>query len=143
MLNERQELFCLEYIKDANATQAAIRAGYNAKNANNTSSRLLANAKVRARIDKLMEEVKSNKIADATEVMEFLTRCMRGEVEEEVVYNSIDGAAVVTKKIGGREQVKAAELMAKRHGLLSENVKLSGNVPLQIIDDLGSGANGD
>ena len=27
-LNARQELFCLEYIKDGNATQAAIRAGY-------------------------------------------------------------------------------------------------------------------
>ena len=143
MLNERQELFCLEYIKDANATQAAIRAGYSPKQANSTAARLYATVSVRARIDELMEEVKSNKIADATEVMEFLTRCMRGEVEEEVVYNSIDGAAVVTKKIGGREQVKAAELMAKRHGLLSENVKLSGNVPLQIIDDLGSGANGD
>lgn len=142
-MNERQELFCLEYIKSTNATDAAIKAGYSQKTAGSIAARLLQNVNVRARIDELMEEVKSKKIADATEVMEFLTRCMRGEVEEEVVYNSIDGAAVVTKKIGGREQVKAAELMAKRHGLLSENVKLSGNVPLQIIDDLGSGANGD
>ena len=70
--------------------------------------------------------------------MEFLTACMRGEAEEEIVCSGLAGVEIVKKKIGGREQVKAAELMAKRHGLLSENVKLSGNVPVQIIDDLST-----
>ena len=144
MLNERQELFCLEYIKDANATQAAIRAGYSPKQANSTAARLYANVSVRARIDELMEEVKSKKIADATEVMEYLTAVIRGEKREDVIVYDTKGEAVTKEKtIGGREQVKAAELLAKRYGLLAENVKLSGNVPLQIIDDLGSGTNGD
>ena len=39
-LSARQELFCLEYIRDGNATQAAIRAGYSPKTANPMSSRL-------------------------------------------------------------------------------------------------------
>ena len=35
-LSARQELFCLEYIRDGNAAQAAIRAGYSPKQANST-----------------------------------------------------------------------------------------------------------
>ena len=52
------------------------------------------------------------------------------------------GSDTVTKKIGGREQVKAAELLAKRYGLLTDNVKLNGAAPVQIVDDLGSGEDG-
>lgn len=50
VVNDRQVRFAQEYCVDHNATQAAIRAGYAAKTANIHSSRLLANASVRARI---------------------------------------------------------------------------------------------
>ncbi len=46
MLNPKQERFVLEYLKDLNATQAAIRAGYAAGSAQVTGSRLLSNAMV-------------------------------------------------------------------------------------------------
>ncbi|HHH0240812.1 TPA: terminase small subunit [Yersinia enterocolitica] len=45
-LTDKQELFAREYIVDLNATQAAIRAGYSAKTANEQASRLLANVNV-------------------------------------------------------------------------------------------------
>ena len=45
-LNERQKLFCVEYIKDLNATQAAIRAGYSKKTAGAQSHKLLKNAEI-------------------------------------------------------------------------------------------------
>ena len=54
-LNDRQEVFCREYIKDLNATRAAIRAGYSDKTAQPTSARLLSNAMVQARIATLVE----------------------------------------------------------------------------------------
>lgn len=41
-LNDRQWLFCLEYVKDLNATQAAIRAGYSEDTARNIASENLA-----------------------------------------------------------------------------------------------------
>lgn len=41
-LTEKQKRFCDEYLIDLNATQAAIRAGYSAKNANNIASENLA-----------------------------------------------------------------------------------------------------
>ena len=45
-LNPRQARFVEEYLIDLNATQAAIRAGYSARTANEQGSRLLANASV-------------------------------------------------------------------------------------------------
>lgn len=136
--NRKHERFCQEYLIDLNATQAAIRAGYASKNANNTSSRLMANANIRARITELTQEVKKQTIADATEVMEFLTSVIRGEATEQVIMTNITGEVVKDfKTVGGREQVKAAELLAKRYGLLTENVKLGGSAVVQIVDDLG------
>jgi phage terminase small subunit len=51
MLNDRQSKFCLEYLKDLNATQAAIRAGYSKKTAQEQSARLLSNVIVSKRIE--------------------------------------------------------------------------------------------
>ena len=42
-LSERQRRFIQEYLKDPNQTQAAIRAGYAKRSAQQTSSRLMSN----------------------------------------------------------------------------------------------------
>ncbi|MGV3346401.1 terminase small subunit [Enterobacteriaceae bacterium LUAb1] len=52
-LTDKQELFCREYLKDLNATQAAIRAGYSEKTANEQASRLLANVNVQSFVAEL------------------------------------------------------------------------------------------
>lgn len=49
-LTAKQQRFVEEYLVDLNATQAAIRAGYSAKTANEQGSRLLANVSVAAAI---------------------------------------------------------------------------------------------
>lgn len=46
MLTPKQQRFVEEYLLDLNATQAAIRAGYSKKTADQQASRLLANVKV-------------------------------------------------------------------------------------------------
>jgi len=56
-LNDKQEMFCREYLIDLNATQAAIRAGYSEKTANAQASRLLVNVNIQNRI----KELKSNR----------------------------------------------------------------------------------
>jgi phage terminase small subunit len=47
-LSAKQRQFALEYLKDLNATQAAVRAGYSAKTAYAQGSRLLSKAEVQA-----------------------------------------------------------------------------------------------
>ncbi len=50
-LSAKQRLFVDEYLKDLNATQAAIRAGYSENTASEQGSRLLGNVKVAAAIE--------------------------------------------------------------------------------------------
>lgn len=50
-LTARQKRFVAEYLVDLNATQAAIRAGYSAKTAEQQASRLLRNVQVRAAVE--------------------------------------------------------------------------------------------
>jgi phage terminase small subunit len=47
----KAERFVQEYLIDLNATQAAIRAGYSAKTANEQASRLLTNVSVRSAVE--------------------------------------------------------------------------------------------
>jgi phage terminase small subunit len=52
-LTKRQDNFFLEYSRDRNATQAAIRAGYSRKGARVTGYRLLTNANLQQRREAL------------------------------------------------------------------------------------------
>lgn len=54
-LTDKQQQFCIEYIVDSNATQAAIRAGYPKRGAQQQGSRLLLNDVARERINELRE----------------------------------------------------------------------------------------
>lgn len=56
-LNERQKRFCNEYMIDLNATQAAIRAGYSVKTAQEQSARLLSNVMIQGEIQRLQAEI--------------------------------------------------------------------------------------
>jgi phage terminase small subunit len=62
-LNARQQRFVDEYLIDLNATQAAIRAGYSAKDADVQGPRLLGNVGVQAAITE-----KQSKLAQKSEI---------------------------------------------------------------------------
>lgn len=62
-LTPKQLAFVREYMIDRNGTQAAIRAGYSAKTANEQASRLLANVKVARLVDE-----KTIKLANKLEI---------------------------------------------------------------------------
>ena len=52
-LTERQEVFCNEFIKDLNAVQAAIRAGYSTQHAKKNAYTLLRQPRISERISEL------------------------------------------------------------------------------------------
>lgn len=62
-LTPKQERFVQEYLVDMNATQAATRAGYSPKTANEQGSRLLANVNIRAAVNR-----EQNKVAGKIEL---------------------------------------------------------------------------
>lgn len=71
-LNPRQKLFIAEYLKDKNAKQAAIRAGYSAKAAEVNGPRLLSNAKICSAVDEALEKQQNRTEATADRVIKEL-----------------------------------------------------------------------
>jgi phage terminase small subunit len=90
-LTDRKDLFCHEYIIDFNGTQAAIRAGYSSKTANEQASRLLASVKTRQRIDELLEERKSKIEINEKYVLDKLTTFSNANIMDfyDVVNNKL------------------------------------------------------
>lgn len=68
-LTDKQRAFVLEYIKDLNATQAALRAGYAKSGATVTASRLLANANIQEELDKAVKGREKRTQIDADYVL--------------------------------------------------------------------------
>lgn len=68
-LNAKQELFCLEYLKDLNATQAAIRSGYSENTAQQTGSENLSKPLISNRVAELMKDRTERVLVDADWVL--------------------------------------------------------------------------
>lgn len=140
-MNKRQKRFADEYLIDCNATQAAIRSGYSEKTAYSTGQRLLKNVEVKSYIEEQLERIHNENIADATEVMMYLTSVLRGKSESEIVVVEFEGegyssAKRMDKAPDEREKLKAAELIGKRYGMFTDKLNLEGSVPVFIVDDL-------
>ncbi len=141
-MNARQRKFADEYLIDCNATQAAIRAGYSEKTAKSIGQRMLTYVDVQQYIKQQLEKLHSEKIADAEEVMMYLTSVLRGEAQASVVVvegigDGCSEAREITKSPDERERLKAAELLGKRFGMFKDTVNLTGAIPVVIHDDMG------
>ena len=73
-LTAKQERFCQEYIIDCNGTQAAIRAGYSERTAQEQSSRLLSKVMVQQRVAELQANVARRLDIKAENVLQELAR---------------------------------------------------------------------
>ena len=73
-MTDRQIRFCEEYLKDCNQTQAAIRAGYSAKTANEQASRLLANVNIKNYLQELRQEQQKRTLVTADRVIDELAK---------------------------------------------------------------------
>lgn len=76
-MTPKQEAFINEYLIDKNATQAAIRAGYSPRTANEQGARLLANVSVRLRVDELLARASEKAGLTAELVLASLARELR------------------------------------------------------------------
>lgn len=136
-MNAKQRRFADEYLKDCNATQAAIRAGYNEKTAYSQGQRMLKNVEIKTYISEQLEKIHNENTADAQEVLEYLTGVMRGKHTEQVLKLVGEGVQVIDDiDVSARDRIKAAELIGKRYGLFTDKVGIEGNVPVVINNDL-------
>lgn len=107
-----------------NATQAAIRTGYSEKTAKMQGSRLMTNDDIKSRVAELREAYLDENIMTAKQVEYELTRIALGLSNEKqvVIEGTGEGcseARIIDKPPDERSRLKALELMAKRHRILS------------------------
>lgn len=129
-MNAKQKRFCDEYLIDCNATQAAIRAGYSKKTAKQIGQENLTKPDLKSYIDEQLERIHNETIADAEEVMKYLTSVMRGEHTEQTLKLVGDGVQDIAEiDVSAKERLKAAELIGKRYGIWKDNVDVKGAIP--------------
>ena len=142
-MNAKQERFCLEYAKTANAAES-YRVAYNCKSSKQvlaqSASRLLKNENIKARLKELTEGMRSDAIASAAEVQERLTRILRmEETEDQVITEGLgDGiteARIVQKRPQLKDVIKAGETLAKMQGAFDNSVNVNVNIPVFGGDD--------
>ena len=113
-ISVKQQKFIEAYIELGNATEAAKRAGYKCRSAHAYESLGAENVrKLEPFINARMKELKQAKTADLTEVLEFLTSVLRGEITE-IVFNPIDGQKEEIRA-NVRSRVDAARELLKRY----------------------------
>ena len=142
-LTEKQKAFCDYYIESLNATESYKKAYPNVtkqRTAESAGNRLLSNVEVRKYIDEQLQKMQSNRIADVTEVLEYLTKGMRQELEEEVVVTVNKGEftsepQIIKKKISIKDSNKCAELLGKRYGLYTEKIEADVNQVIFVGED--------
>jgi len=117
-LSEKQKTFCREYIIDLNGTQAAIRAGYSKKTANEQAAQLLAKLSIKEYVQSLMSE-----------------RSQRTEITADFVLNGIKDVSVRARSVDDfSAELKSYELLGKHLKMFTDKVDHSfdPNAPLAI-----------
>ena len=114
-MTEKQKAFCDYYLETGNATEAYKRAYPSCKKdgtARTNSSKLLTNANISQYIDKRLKEIESERIAKPEEVLQYLTKVLRGEEKDQF---GLDATL--------QDRTKAAELLGKRYRLFVDKVE--------------------
>lgn len=122
-LTEKQKRFIDYYVETANATESAKRAGYSSKTAKNIGAENLT--KLNYFIQERLQQLENNRIASQEEVLQYLTKVMRGEEKDQF---GLDASL--------QDRTKCAELLGKRYGTFKEKVDVTGNIPVVIADDI-------
>ncbi|HEN0438753.1 TPA: terminase small subunit [Streptococcus agalactiae] len=124
-LTLKQKRFADEYIISANATAAAIKAGYSKKTARSIGQENLTKPDIKAYIDERIEKLESEKIATQEEVLQYLTSIMRGDQQEKTLISVGEfGQKIVDIDVGAKDRIKAAELLGKRYRLFTDKVEM-------------------
>lgn len=124
-LTPKQKAFCDYYIELGNATEAAIKAGYNKKTARQIGSMNLTKVDIKQYIEERIKSIEDARIAKGEEVLQYLTKVMRGEEKDQF---GLDASL--------QDRTKAAELLGKRYRLFTEKVEVEGVQQVQIVDDI-------
>lgn len=134
-MTDKQRRFAEEYVRDRDPRRAYRTAYPRVKSddvAHVNASRLLHDARfedVQTYIREMLDKASDEAVADAHEVLAYLTGVLRGQSQSEIVVTEGQGegfsrARAMSKRPDEKERLKAAELLAKYHQLLIPRVQI-------------------
>lgn len=106
-LTEKQKRFVAEYLIEANATQAAIKAGYSPRTANEQGCRLLAHVSVKEAIEKAQRK-----------------RELRTDITADRVLHELADIGFNKESERTTDRLKALELMGKHLAMFTDKVNV-------------------
>jgi len=142
-LTPEQELFCLEYLKDFNATKAAERAGYSKDSARQIGSENLSKPYIQARIRDRMNEVMGDAKDDIRRIIDELKLIAFGDIKDVVSWD--EGRELVDKTTGQahrtfRTTIRDSSEMGDKSRMISEisesETELSSNRKVKLYDKI-------
>lgn len=162
-LTDMQLLFCQEYIKDLNATQAAIRAGYEKHAAGQQACRMLKNVKIQEYVQQLANKRAERVQVDADTILKELLKMSTVDITKaftdegwlkplsdipDDVRRAISGLEInelfdgqgddkhiigVGKKIKFYDKTKSLELLGRHLKLFTDKTEHSGEIGIKVI----------
>lgn len=160
-MTRKQDRFVKEYLIDLNATQAAIRAGYSPKTANEQGARLLANVSVQEAIAKAMADRSKRTGISQDRVIQELARIafvnpknvinpkdasVKADATEDdlaciqsVKVKTMDRSKgkSVEREVRLNDKMKALELLGKHLGMFKDKLEVDADMDLNITIDYG------
>ncbi len=154
-LTEKQRRFVDEYLIDLNATQAAIRAGYSAKTADQQGSRMLANVKVQQVIsekmaerskrtgvnqDRVVQELAKIAFLKMTDVVDGQGRIKDGADPDDLSciesikykHSDTETGSSTEREVKTASKLKALELLGKHLGMWDDRMDVNITQPIVI-----------
>lgn len=109
-MNEKQRAFAVEYVKDRNATQAAIRAGYSKKTAYSKGNQLLKIIEVQALIKELEDAAAARSAVTVDKIVNRLNKIAEDPRAKDA------------------DKIRADELLGRYLGMFTDKVHVSGQL---------------
>ena len=156
-MTPKKRRFCVEYLKDWNATQAAIRAGYSEHTARAAGSRLFTDVDVKAELCRVRDEIlgtekeqlqyyvlqqlkkmAGSNITDVANITNNTMKVKDTDLLPKDIQESIEEISETRTKEGGSLKIKmhskskALELLGKYAGMFDSKIELSGSVDLPV-----------
>lgn len=144
-MTEKQKRFADAYLADCNIAKAYMTAYPKVRSvvvASTNGGRLLKKAEIKSYLDEQLEKLHTEKLAEAQEVLEYLTAVLRGQARSEIVVvvgagRGVTETRTITKRPDGRERLKAAEILLRYYGISRTTVEDAGGVI--VLPEIGEG----
>jgi len=131
-MTEKQKKFCIEYLKDLNATQAAIRSGYSKDSAEIIGFENLRKPNIKGYIDKQLDDI-----------MQESKSVLKHRIIKELKDVSFTGIGIDLIEKDGEvidvrinDKLKALEMLGKYLAMWTENRNIKLDIDETVLDKL-------